>query len=66
MPELTPEQVRAQLASLGLAPQDAEDLEEITHRINALRETLAGIEPAGLDTQEPVTPFMQETARHEP
>ena len=57
MPDLTPEQVRAQLGSLGLAPQDEEDLQEVTHRINAIREALTSLEPPDLDPQEPVTIF---------
>ena len=57
MPDLTPEQVRAQLGSLGLAPQDDDDLQEVTHRINAIREALAALEPPDLDAQEPVTIF---------
>jgi hypothetical protein len=57
MPDLTPEQVRAQLASTGLAPVDAEDLDEVTHRINAITEALLALEPAGLDEAEPMTVF---------
>jgi hypothetical protein len=61
MPDLTPEEVSAQLAALELKPQDREDLEEVTHRINAIREALARLEPAGLDAQEPRTaPFTLE------
>jgi len=57
MPDLTPEQVRAQLGALGLAPQDDDDLQEVTHRINAIREALAALNPPDLDAQEPVTIF---------
>ena len=57
MPDLTPEQVRTQLAAIGLAPVDAEDLDEVTHRINAVNEALAALEFADLDSAEPVTVF---------
>lgn len=60
MPDLTPEQVRAQLAAHGLSPQDDEDLNEVTHRINALTETLPSLEPAGIDEVEPMTVFEPE------
>jgi hypothetical protein len=60
MPDLTPEQVRAQLAALGLAPQDDEDLAEVTHRINAVNEALATLEPPDLDAAEPLTVFDRE------
>lgn len=62
MPDLSPEQVHAQLASLGLSPLDDQDLEEIAHRINALREALAALELEDLDSQEPRTIFERETA----
>ncbi len=57
MPDLNTEQVRAQLASLGLSPVDGEDLEEVSHRINALREALTAIETDELDEQEPLLIF---------
>lgn len=60
MPDLTAEQVRAQLAALGLAPVDDDDLEEVTHRINAVNEALMALEPDGLDGAEPVTVFESE------
>ena len=63
MPDLTPEQVRAQLASTGLWPVDAEDLDEVTHRINAITEALLGLEPEGLDDVEPMTVFDTEAGR---
>jgi hypothetical protein len=66
MPDLDVEQVRAQLASLGLSPLDGEDLDEITHRINALREALAALEPFDLEAQEPSTTFEPEAARRGP
>lgn len=57
MPDLSPEQVRSMLAAQGLKPEDAEDLEEVTHRINAITETLLALEPDGLDQSEPMTVF---------
>lgn len=60
--DLKPEQVHAQLASLELSPLDSEDLEEITHRINALRQALTSLEPDNLDGQEPLTILEPETA----
>jgi hypothetical protein len=62
MPDLTPEDVRAQLASMGLAPQDDTDLIEVTHRINAIREALSALEPPELDEQEPLTVFDRDGA----
>ena len=50
---------------IGLVPVDGEDLEEITHRINALRVALAGLNPEGLDDQEPASIFHPEVARDE-
>lgn len=57
MPDLTPEQVRAQLEAQGLRPIDDEDLQEVTHRINAVNEALAKIEHPELDAVEPLTVF---------
>jgi hypothetical protein len=57
MPDLTTAQVRAALAAIDLTPQDDEDLEEITQRINAIHEALLALDPADLDAQEPVTIF---------
>ena len=57
MPDLTPDEVRAQLAAIGLIPVDDEDLDEITHRINAINEAVLALEHPGLDRQEPVTVF---------
>jgi hypothetical protein len=55
MPDLTPESVRDQLAALGVTPQDDDDLAEITHRLNALREALESLDLPELDAQEPLT-----------
>lgn len=57
MPDLTPDEVRTQLAAIGLTPLDQEDLDEITHRINAINEAVLGLEHQDLDAQEPVTIF---------
>ena len=65
MTDLTSEQVLAQLAALGLRTVDDEDLQEVTHRINALREALAALEPDSLDQQEPATVFDAEVATDE-
>ena len=63
MPDLTSEEVQVQLAAIGLTPLDAEDLAEITHRINAVHDALQALEFPDLDAQEPVTIFGQEEAR---
>jgi hypothetical protein len=63
MPDLTPEHVRTHLAAIDLAPLDAEDLEEITYRINAVTEALLALEPEGLDDAEPMTVFGAEDPR---
>jgi len=55
MPDLTPESVRDQLAALGVTPQDDDELAEITHRLNALREALQSLDLPELDAQEPLT-----------
>lgn len=53
MPDLTPEQVEAMAAQLGL-PMAAEDLIEVTHRLNALIEALAPLATLPLESAEPV------------
>ncbi len=55
MPDLTPGEVQAQLLAIGLTTQDNEDLHEVTHRINAIRDALSALEPPGLDAVEPLT-----------
>ena len=55
MPDLTPDDVQAQLVALGLTTQDNVDLQEVTHRINAIREALSALEPEGIDNVEPMT-----------
>ena len=57
MPDLTPEEVRTQLGAIGLTPLDAEDLDEITHRINAVNEAVLALEHPDLDAQEPTSVF---------
>ena len=53
MAELTAEQVAAMAAALGL-PVTADDIAEVTHRLNALLEALAPLADLPLDTVEPV------------
>jgi hypothetical protein len=62
MPDLNTDEVQAQLASLGLTPVDQEDLDEITHRINALRQALATLEPEELVDEE-FAAFDQQASR---
>ena len=57
MPDMTPDEVRAQLTAIGLSPVDDEDLDEITHRINAINEAVLALEHPDLERQEPVTVF---------
>ena len=57
MPDMSPEEVRAQLAGLGLAPLDDDDLAEVTHRINAINEAVLALEDQDADAAEPVTVF---------
>jgi hypothetical protein len=52
MSSLTPDQVRALAALLGLAVAD-EDLGEITHRLNAFGEALAPLAALPLEGVEP-------------
>ncbi len=53
--DLTPADVRALAAALGLAPSD-DDLVEVTHRLNAMRDALAPLAALPLDTVEPAPP----------
>jgi hypothetical protein len=50
---LSPQQVRALARALGLS-MTAEDLAEVTHRLNGLLDALAPLEALPLDTVEPV------------
>ena len=56
MPDLTQGEVRAQLESLGFQVFD-EDLEEITHRVNALHEALLNLKDSRIDEIEPLPVF---------
>jgi hypothetical protein len=53
--DLTPDQVRALAASLGLTPTD-DDLAEVTHRLNAMRDALAPLASLPLLPAEPTPP----------
>ena len=63
MSDLTSTEVRALLAAIGLSTEDHEDLEEITHRINAVHEALLALDPADLEVYEPVTIFGHDQVR---
>jgi len=52
MIELTPTEVRALAAAVGL-PLDGEDLAEVTHRLNAFADVLAGLTALDLTGAEP-------------
>jgi hypothetical protein len=54
--DLTTDQVGALAAALGL-PVTADDLAEVTHRLNALIEALAPLADLPLETVEPVPGF---------
>jgi hypothetical protein len=55
MADLTPAEVRALADTLGLHPSD-DDLDEITHRLNAMRDALAPLATWPLDSVEPTPP----------
>ena len=57
MPDLTTDEVRSLLRALDLTPLDAADLDEITHRVNAINEAVAALEDAGADAVEPLPVF---------
>lgn len=52
MADLTPTQIKAMAAAMGLAIAP-EDLPEVTYRVNALQEALATLEHPDLDAVEP-------------
>jgi len=52
MTELTPAEVSAQAAAVGLSLQ-GEDLVEVTHRLNAFLAALAGLAALDLTAAEP-------------
>jgi hypothetical protein len=53
--DLTPTDVRALAAALGLDPSD-DDLEEVTHRLNAMRDALLPLAGLPLESVEPAPP----------
>jgi hypothetical protein len=53
MPDLTPEQVRAQVEALGLPVTD-DDVMEVTHRLNGFLDALAPLADLPLRDVEPV------------
>jgi hypothetical protein len=55
MPDLTVADVKALAAAFGLVASD-DDLAEVTHRLNAMREALAPLAALPLDTAEPAPP----------
>ena len=57
MPDLTTDEVRSLLRALDLTPLDAVDLDEITHRVNAINEAVASLEDADADAVEPLPVF---------
>ena len=57
MADLSPEEVRAQLRALGLAPLDDADLAEVTHRINAINEAVGALDHPDADRIEPLPVF---------
>lgn len=60
MPDLTPDEIRTQLAAIGLTPLDQDDLDEITYRVNAVNEAILALEHPDLDAQEPREIFWQD------
>jgi Asp-tRNA(Asn)/Glu-tRNA(Gln) amidotransferase C subunit len=65
MPDLTHAQVQTLAQAAGLAITDPEDLEEVTHRLNALLEALATLEdlPLGPLDQVQAIPTLQHPER---
>jgi hypothetical protein len=57
---MTTEEVARQLQALGLAAFDGEELEEITHRINAINEAVRALDHESLDSPQPFAPADQE------
>jgi hypothetical protein len=55
MTDLTQADVRALAAALGLHPSD-DDLTEVTHRLNAMRDALAPLADLPLASVEPAPP----------
>jgi hypothetical protein len=61
MADLRADEVAALASALGL-PAGAEDIAEVTHRLNALLEALAPLAELPLETVEPVPGFPDEPA----
>ena len=61
MMQLSRDQVQSMLDSLGLTSTE-EDVTEVTHRVNALRQTLGSLEHPDLDSTEPMSIFPNEEA----
>ncbi len=57
MPDLTADETRLLLRALDLAPLDAVDLDEITHRVNAINEAVGALEDPEADAVEPLPVF---------
>ena len=57
MPDMTSDEVRAQLRGIGLAPLDDADLAEVTHRINAINEAASKLQHPDEDSIEPLPVF---------
>ena len=55
MPDLTVADVQALAAAFGLTASD-DDLTEVTHRLNAMRDALAPLAALPLETAEPAPP----------
>ena len=55
VPDLTPVEVAALAAAYGL-PLAGEDLTEVTHRLNAMRDALAPLAGLALDNASPAPP----------
>jgi len=61
MADLTPDEVAALARALDL-PAGADDIAEVTHRLNALLEVLAPLADLPLETGEPVPALPDESA----
>lgn len=57
MPDMSTQEVRVLLRALDLAPLDDVDLDEITHRVNAINEAVAALEDPDADAVEPIPIF---------
>ncbi len=57
MPDMTTDEVRSLLRALDMEPLDDVDLDEITHRVNAINEAVAALEDSDADAVEPLPVF---------